>query len=198
MSTRPPARSFTSTGQLVRRSPFGWYALAGDDRKVVFVTMGHATQQEAADRVQRECPEANGAASACLREAADQMDRYFAGEPVDLRTIPVRLEGGTAFQRRVVEALRRVNYGETITYGELATRAGAPRAARAVGTVMARNRTPLLVPCHRVIAAGGCLGGFSAAQGVSLKQALLTLESGKDSPRPRPTRKRPASRPAMV
>jgi methylated-DNA-[protein]-cysteine S-methyltransferase len=67
-------------------------------------------------------------------------------------------------------------YGQTSTYGELALRVGHPRAARAVGTVMATNRFPILIPCHRVLASGGKLGGYSSHAGTNLKQILLDME----------------------
>jgi O-6-methylguanine DNA methyltransferase len=105
---------------------------------------------------------------------------YFAGEAVDLADLPVRLRGESMspFARRVYERLRQVPRGETVTYGELARDSGSPRAARAVGGLMARNPWPLVVPCHRVLPAGGGWGGFSAPGGVTSKVALLQLEGG--------------------
>ena len=83
----------------------------------------------------------------------------------------------TAFQESVVLAIRAVGYGQTVSYGELAELAGYPRAARAVGTVMSTNPFPILIPCHRVVASGGKLGGYSAPQGLSLKESLLAMEA---------------------
>ena len=82
----------------------------------------------------------------------------------------------TAFQRRVVGQARRIPYGKTLSYGALARKSGCPGAARAVGSVMAKNRFPLVVPCHRVIASGRRLGGFSSVQGVTTKSRLLRME----------------------
>jgi methylated-DNA-[protein]-cysteine S-methyltransferase len=81
------------------------------------------------------------------------------------------------FAVAVVQAARRIPVGETRSYGQLAMAAGRPRAARAVGRVMARNRTPLLIPCHRVVGSGGKLGGFSAIDGLRMKERLLQLEA---------------------
>lgn len=104
--------------------------------------------------------------------------RYLAGEKVDFSAVAVDLDGIDPFRRTVYEALRAVKFGQTATYGELARAAGAsePEAARDVGVAMARNPMPLVIPCHRVLAAGGRSGGFSAYGGVVTKEKLLALE----------------------
>jgi methylated-DNA-[protein]-cysteine S-methyltransferase len=93
-----------------------------------------------------------------------------------LDPLPLQLDYLSDFGRRVVIACRQLGWGQTATYGELARRAGSPAASRAVGAVMARNRHPLIVPCHRVLAADGSLRGFSAADGLKMKQRLLDHE----------------------
>jgi methylated-DNA-[protein]-cysteine S-methyltransferase len=104
--------------------------------------------------------------------------RHFAeGEPVDFSDVPLALDHLTPFARRVVAACRRICWGQTRSYGDLASECGAPGAARAVGTVMAKNRYPLVVPCHRVLAAGGALGGYSAPDGLRMKRRLLAMEA---------------------
>ena len=103
----------------------------------------------------------------------EEIEHYFSGVKVSFQT-PVDWSGYTSFQRRVLEMVRTVPYGETITYGQLARESGSPRGARAVGGVMRANRTPLVIPCHRVLAAGGALGGFSG--GIDFKKYLLTLK----------------------
>ena len=105
------------------------------------------------------------------------LDAYSEGEVVDFSSVEIRLPTMTRFRQQVVAATRRLRYGETATYGELAKRAGHPRAARAVGTVMSTNQFPILIPCHRVLAAGGKLGGYSSPAGTHLKQRLLDLEA---------------------
>lgn len=102
------------------------------------------------------------------------MDRWARGEEVP---VPLDLEGLTAFQRRVLEELRRIPRGQTVSYAELARRCGRPRAARAVGQVVARNPVPLWIPCHRVVASDGSLGGYSGG-GPHVKRRLLELEGG--------------------
>jgi methylated-DNA-[protein]-cysteine S-methyltransferase len=106
-------------------------------------------------------------------DARRELDEYFAGRrrdfdlTLDLRALP-------AFTISVLRELGKVPYGETTTYGELAARVGHPRAARAVGTVMNRNRIPIVLPCHRVVGANGSLVGY--AGGLERKTALLQLE----------------------
>jgi methylated-DNA-[protein]-cysteine S-methyltransferase len=106
-------------------------------------------------------------------EVRAQLDEYFTGERTTF-DVPLRLEG-TEFQRRVWEALCAIPYGETIDYGELAGRVGNPRASRAVGQANGRNPVAIIVPCHRVIAADGTLGGYGG--GLDCKTALLDLEA---------------------
>ena len=104
------------------------------------------------------------------------LQRYFAGRPLELDDIPVDLGATSAFERTVLTALRTVKRGTTTTYGALARLVGEPGAARAVGMAMARNPVPVIVPCHRVLAAGNKKGGFSAPGGTATKERLLALE----------------------
>src|SRR5262249_26776673 len=99
------------------------------------------------------------------------------GEPVDFSSVELDMEDVAPFPRRVYDAARRIPSGTTLSYGEIAARIGAPRSARAVGQALGRNPLPILVPCHRVLAAGGRPGGFSANGGVATKLRLLAIES---------------------
>ena len=101
---------------------------------------------------------------------------YAEGQQVSFSHLKIDLSWMTPFQKQVVCACREIPYGSTMTYGQLATVAGSPGAARAVGTVMRRNRFPIVVPCHRVVGANG-IGGYSASQGVKTKLQLLTMET---------------------
>ncbi len=105
-----------------------------------------------------------------------QLRDYFDGRSVEF-DVPVDFSPLSPFQRKVLSACAEIGYGRTMTYGQLARRIGSPHAARAVGGALARNPIPLVIPCHRVIAGDGSLGGFSAPQGVTLKRRLLDLES---------------------
>jgi methylated-DNA-[protein]-cysteine S-methyltransferase len=110
-----------------------------------------------------------------LRAAKAQLAEYFAGTRTafELPLAPV----GTPFQRAVWAAIRAVGYGETIAYGELAARAGAPRSIRAAGAATGRNPWGIVVPCHRIVGADGALTGY--AGGLERKRALLALEAGR-------------------
>ena len=99
---------------------------------------------------------------------------YFAGEPVAFDDVRLELDGWTPFQLAVLRALRRVRYGEVVSYSDLARLAGYPRAQRAAGTFCARNRFGLVVPCHRVVGADG-LGSYGSL-GLDYKRRLLALE----------------------
>lgn len=101
---------------------------------------------------------------------------YAAGETIDFADTPLSLDHLTTFGAQVIAACRRIPWGGTSTYGELAAKCGSPGAARAVGSVMAKNRYPLIVPCHRVLASGGELGGYSALDGLKMKRRLLAME----------------------
>jgi methylated-DNA-[protein]-cysteine S-methyltransferase len=106
-----------------------------------------------------------------LKEAATQLDEYFAGERTEF-DLGMELDG-TAFQRDVWAELSRIPYGETISYGELARRVGRPKGPRAVGQANGRNPISIIVPCHRVLASNG-IGGYGG--GLTVKRALLALE----------------------
>lgn len=108
-------------------------------------------------------------------EAEDQLEAYFEGGLKEF-TLPLRLDGGTPFQRTVWEQLRRIPYGETRSYGELAAFLGNPGASRAVGLANGKNPIGIIVPCHRVVGANGSLTGYGG--GLDRKQRLLDFETG--------------------
>ena len=104
--------------------------------------------------------------------------RYLAGERIDFSAVPVDLDNVDPFRRSLYQSLRTIAYGHTTTYGALAKALGTAEweGARDVGEAMGRNPVPIVIPCHRVLAAGGKLGGFTAPGGVATKQKLLALE----------------------
>lgn len=107
-----------------------------------------------------------------LQEAIRQLAAYFAGERQAF-SLPL-MPRGTPFQIRCWEALQKIPYGRSVSYGEEAALLGQPRACRAVGSANGKNPLPILIPCHRVLASGGKLGGYSS--GTEIKKKLLTLE----------------------
>lgn len=113
-------------------------------------------------------------ATGLLGEAVDQLRAYFGGERVEF-DLPLASTGGSEFERAVWAELRRIPYGQTHTYGQVAAAVGEPGAARAVGTACHRNPLPLIVPCHRVVGAGGKLVGFGG--GLFRKRWLLEHEA---------------------
>jgi methylated-DNA-[protein]-cysteine S-methyltransferase len=121
-----------------------------------------------------------------VAEAIAAARRYFAGEEVDFSRFALDLGEQAPFFARVYAAARRIGWGRTTTYGTLAKELGAgPEAARDVGRAMAQNPVALIIPCHRVLAAGGRVGGFSAPGGAATKRHMLTLE-GVDLAPPAP------------
>jgi methylated-DNA-[protein]-cysteine S-methyltransferase len=125
--------------------------------------------------VNHELPAARAARGGANAEPlAERLRDYFGGGRDDFGDVELDVEGSTPFQRAVVDALRAVPYGETVTYGELAALAGHPNAYRAAGSVCAGNRFPIVVPCHRVVAADG-LGPYGSS-GTEYKRRLLALE----------------------
>lgn len=111
-----------------------------------------------------------------VQSAIDEIVALLSGEPRDLAHVALDMQGVPEFNRRVYQVARRIAPGETLTYGELAARLGDPGAARAVGQALGENPFPIVVPCHRVLAAGGRTGGFSGGAGVPTKLRMLAIE----------------------
>jgi len=166
-------RNLTNTERVVAiDSNLGWIALQTREDCVLRLSLGHDSPASAVAAVQ-----GDDLCDPTPWEAAllERLQAYAEGSPDAFDDLHLDLSGRTEFQTKVLTACRQIPHGETVTYQELAGLAGSPRAYRAVGNVMASNRTPLLIPCHRVVARGK-LGGFTAPQGVSMKRRLLRLE----------------------
>jgi methylated-DNA-[protein]-cysteine S-methyltransferase len=130
-------------------------------------------------RVLRRFPAAREAPpSPEVQQAMDRIVALLHGEASDLSAVVLDMAGVPAFNRRVYEVARGIPPGATLTYGEVAARLGDRGAARAVGRALGQNPFALIVPCHRVLAADGGIGGFSAGGGVTTKRRLLTIEDG--------------------
>jgi methylated-DNA-[protein]-cysteine S-methyltransferase len=124
--------------------------------------------------VNHELPRVGRPLRSARHPVVERLRAYFAGERVSFEDVKLDLSWATPFQTGVADALQAIPYGETVTYGELAALAGHPNAQRAAGTFCARNRFPLFVPCHRVVAADG-LGSYGSL-GLAYKRRLLELE----------------------
>ena len=147
-------------------TPIGTLLIVGDAaavHRITFPQRGRAAKPDAEWQESQHGP---------VGEAMRQLREYFAGKRVTF-DLPLAPEG-TAFQRSVWRQLQEIPYGETISYGELARRVGNPKASRAVGSANGANPLPIVIPCHRVIAGDGTLGGFGG--GLPTKQTLLALE----------------------
>lgn len=150
----------------------GWVAAVACGASLVRTTLPQRTPEEAASACEVEADSERP--HAVLLSLADDLQRYFDGQAVDLTRHPIDVEGEPAFRRRVLLATRRVPYGQVRTYGWLAGQVGAARAQRAAGQAMRWNPLPLVIPCHRIVRADGKLGGFGG--GSDMKRALLQLE----------------------
>ena len=156
--------------------PQGAFALVEDQNRLIGV-IWRDNQADAAQTVSASYPHSVEQVSELLENARRQIEAYLAGASTKF-DLPFIITGVTPFQKKVLEILSRCPYGEALTYGQLADRAGHPKAARAVGAAMAANPLPLIIPCHRVIGAGSKLTGYSGGRGVSSKKILLELEAG--------------------
>ncbi len=153
----------------------GWMALASRDGEIVQLAFGRRSPQDALNALDCESIEVVEP-NKSLRKTISRLRAYADGANDDFSDVNLDLSGMTPFQQRVVRHCRRIPSGKTLSYAQLAAKAGSPRAARAVGNVMASNRFPLIVPCHRVVGSGGSLGGYSAPDGLNMKRRLLARE----------------------
>ncbi len=156
----------------------GWMALVTAGEIVRQLTFGHSSPSAAKRGIE---PELLAAAEIVESETplTRRLRAYASGNPDSFRDVAVDLGRLSRFGRRVLKECRRIALGSTISYAELASQAGFPRAARAVGNLLAANRVPLIIPCHRVVRSDGGLGSYSAGGGPTMKRRLLALESRK-------------------
>ena len=154
------------------RTRAGWMSAAASELGLVRLTLPHPSAERALQEL-GELPDRAVRADDCFTDLAVQLQSYFnRGRPSFRQALDLSV--ATTFQRAIWKAARRIPYGETRSYGELAVEIGRPGAARAVGQAMSRNPVAIIIPCHRVVANSGNLGGFGG--GPELKQYLLELE----------------------
>jgi O-6-methylguanine DNA methyltransferase len=165
-------------------TPLGWFGIAwreggksGTPPAVAFLQLPEATAKKTEARIGRNSG-AGEASAPPPRIAAviERVCRHLHCEVQDFQDVAVDLDGAGPFARRVYEAARQIPPGQTTSYGELAKALGRPTAARAVGQALGKNPIALIIPCHRVLGAGGKLGGFSAHGGLATKEKLLAIE----------------------
>ena len=168
----------------VFETAMGFCAIAWSDAGVARFQLPTKTAEATERLVRRHASGTEpGAPPEDITAVVEAAKRYFAGEETDFSQVQLDLAGQDAFFVQIYGALRRVGWGRTTTYGALAKEVGAGReAARYVGEAMAKNPTPLIIPCHRVLAAGGKIGGFSAPGGSKTKARMLELEGVRVRP----------------
>lgn len=147
-------------------------AVARGGDGLVAATLPCRSRMDAEREIRRAASEVKVCDDDICRVVAEKMFKMIEGENVEFEEA-IDLSRLTPFQRRVLEEVRRIPRGETVTYGEVAMRAGRPKAARAVGNVLKRNPLPLIIPCHRVVGRRG-IGGYTG--GIELKLRLLKIE----------------------
>lgn len=159
--------------------------LAWGDAGIVGVQLPEADESATRRRMRRRFPGVPEAAPGpAAAGAATRIAALLRGEPDDLCTVELDMRGIGEFQQRVYALVRAIPPGETLTYGEVAARLGVPGAARAVGKAMGDNPFAPVVPCHRVLAAQGGAGGFSAEGGVRTKLRMLSIEGARFGAQP--------------
>ena len=179
----------TTHGFALFDTPIGRCGIAWGGRGLVCVQLPEAGDAATRARVLRRCPDAREASPPPdVRRAIDGIVALLRGEASDLSSVALDMDRVPPFHRRVYEIARTIPPGATLTYGDIANRIEARGAARAVGQALGRNPFPIVVPCHRVIAAGGDIagniGGFSANGGVTTKRRLLSIEKARPNRAP--------------
>ncbi len=161
--------------RVIFSTELGWMALVGTGEVLGRLVFGYSSAEDAEQALGPDWLERSRAArwnSLLQRRLRD----YAAGQCVEFDDVPVALDNRTGFAGKVILALRETRYGHTTTYGSLARQAGSSKGGRAVGNLMAANPIPLVVPCHRVVCAGGRIGHYSAPGGAATKKHLLEME----------------------
>ena len=161
------ARNYFASRTIAYESPMGCIGIvAADQERISHVFFTDDFPFGEPSPIQMQYP--------VLTYAQELLDRYFAGEPLDVSAIPIRVDWGTDFQNSVWETIRQIPYGEVRSYKWVAEKVGRPKAVRAVGSAVGANAAIILNPCHRVIRSNGALGGYGG--GLERKRRLLALE----------------------
>jgi methylated-DNA-[protein]-cysteine S-methyltransferase len=159
-------------------SPLGRVLLAATDRGLVRIGLPNESPDQVLEQLSREVSPRVLEMPARLDEARRELERYFEGRLRDFE-LPLDWRLSKGFRRKVLRQTYRIPYGQTLSYGQVAAKAGNPRAYRAAGSALGRNPIPIVVPCHRVLRSGGEIGDYGG--GPEMKKALLELEGALDS-----------------
>jgi methylated-DNA-[protein]-cysteine S-methyltransferase len=167
----------TANGYTIFDTAIGRCGIAWSERGVVELQLPEADDAKTVARMLRHRPELIEAAPPSeVQQAIEAIQALLRGEKIDLSSVPVDLDSADEFNRRVYEIARTIPAGETMTYGEIATRLGDLQLSRAVGQALGQNPVAIIVPCHRVLGADRKPGGFSAGGGVHTKLKILSIE----------------------
>jgi methylated-DNA-[protein]-cysteine S-methyltransferase len=174
-----------SQGFCLFDTAIGACALVWNGERIIGAQLPEQDEAKARRRLARRFPDAaEFMPPAFVEQAIVGIRALLSGEPRDLSSLPIEMAEVPAFNRKVYEVALGIPPGETLTYGEVAARIGEPGAARAVGVALGQNPFPIIVPCHRVLAANGKTGGFSADGGVETKLRMLTIEKARTNAAP--------------
>jgi len=170
------------------KTPLGWFGVLHDGPTLCGLKFGFKTRSELVGKFTQSLDRSGGSdwASPKVKTSFDGFSNqqffwhqrlldYTSGKQVSFADLKINDAGRTEFQAKVLQNCRKLPYGSTMAYGDLATKSGYPNAARAVGSAMKSNRFPIIIPCHRVVASKG-IGGFSGSDGTSTKRKLLAME----------------------
>jgi methylated-DNA-[protein]-cysteine S-methyltransferase len=172
-------------GLALFETPVGRCGIAWGERGVVGVQLPEASEAKTRARLRRRFPEVRESPPPpVVQRAIAGIVALLYGEAIDLSAVELDMDGVPPFDRRVYEVARTILPGATLSYGDIAARLGLPGEARAVGQALGQNPFPLVVQCHRVLAAGGKVGGFSANGGIATKLRLLSIEGARTSSAP--------------
>jgi methylated-DNA-[protein]-cysteine S-methyltransferase len=175
----------TTRGFALFDTAIGACGIAWGERGLVGVQLPEASEARTRARMRRRFPTApESPPPPSVQRAIEGIAQLLQGAAIDLAAVALDMADVPAFERRVYEVARTIPPGATLSYGDIAARLGAPGEARAVGQALGQNPFPLVVPCHRVLATGGKVGGFSANGGIATKLRLLSIEGAQTSSAP--------------
>ncbi|MEO5755819.1 MAG: methylated-DNA--[protein]-cysteine S-methyltransferase [Mesorhizobium sp.] len=176
-----------TAGHAVLETVIGFMGIAWSEKGLIRLCLPERSRDAVERRLLRHAGvDASNAGQqpAWVVELITSIKAYAAGEDIDFTGVPVDLAGVDDFRLAIYDAARKLAFGETTTYGELAKNAGHAGLARETGAALGANPVPLVIPCHRILAAGGKIGGFSAPGGSVTKEKMLAMEGVRVGPPP--------------